>query len=147
MRPVILFYPYSVIWYFKLQIVEDLKKTMHNCPDGSLHAIFDIWTSKQNKSVLGVKVQYVRNWKIRTAILGFKEFDKSHKAENIRTMLEDLLNIFNITPAKVSNYYFCQTGLATDISIIYSHYFISLHPLRLTTLQIIKLLSIRRMWS
>jgi hypothetical protein len=69
---------------------------------GSLHLIIDIWTSKQKTSVMGIKAQFIADWKLQQAVLGFQLFEESHTGENIKNLLKELLqNAYGIGLAEV----------------------------------------------
>jgi hypothetical protein len=71
-------------------------------PDGSLHLIVDVWTSKQQQAVLGFKVQFIKDWILRTLVLGFKHFPEKHTGENIREKLIKILEeSYSIRPQQV----------------------------------------------
>ena len=53
--------------------------------------IMDIWSTRSNQSVIGFKVQLIRNWKLVQLVLGFEDFPESHTAINIRKKLNALL--------------------------------------------------------
>lgn len=83
----------------------DIKKSLVGMPFGSLHFIIDIWTSQQGQSILGVKVQFIDQWKIKQLVVGFKHFPESHTAENIRDLVNDFLGKeMGLDPKQVSNY-------------------------------------------
>jgi len=62
----------------------------------SCHTIIDIWTTRRNMSVLGIKAQFVDcNWTLCNRLLSFRCFDVAHNELNIRrdimTSLKDFL--------------------------------------------------------
>lgn len=41
--------------------------------------------------MLGVKVQYLDNWKLKNCVVWFKAFPQTHSAENLRKKMKDLI--------------------------------------------------------
>lgn len=85
--------------------MEKCKKKVRHVADGSLHVIVDIWSSRQQKSVFGFKLQFIDlDWQMVNVFLGFKEFSKQHTAENMKKIFqESVINAFGIQQAKVSS--------------------------------------------
>jgi hypothetical protein len=64
--------------------------------------MIDMWATKHKQQVLGIKAQYISDWKIRHVVLGFKDFPQSHTGENIKEALDSfLLTHFEIKPEQV----------------------------------------------
>jgi len=80
-------------------------------PENSCHLIFDMWSTRQKESVIGVKLRYMRNWKIYHEVLAFKSFQDAHTGENIKAIVIDQLHkIFNLKPEQVkTNFTNCDT--------------------------------------
>jgi len=53
------------------------------------HLIIDIWTNPQKSSVLGIEVQFIKEWKLCRFLLGFLAFDVSHSSDNIKHRVFD----------------------------------------------------------
>ena len=85
-----------------------MQKTMKNLvhlPPESCNLIFDIWSSRQNMSVLGITVQYITaGWKIRNEVLGFRHFPEAHSSENIKNLLHSFMADFGLLPEQVNLY-------------------------------------------
>jgi len=68
-----------------------------------LHLIIDIWTSSQKCSVLGIEVQYIKDWKLCKQLLGFLAFDVAHTGRNIkRRVYEHIKSEFGIKEEQVT---------------------------------------------
>lgn len=72
--------------------MEARKKLLQSMPKKSVHLIVDIWTSRQQQSVFGVKVQLIHNWELKNFILGFRHFPTSHTGVNIKDKIVTLLS-------------------------------------------------------
>jgi hypothetical protein len=71
-----------------------LKTKLSQLGPQSCHLLTDIWTSKQNRSVLGVTAQFIdSDWKFRNEVLGFKHFPLKHSGINIRDVLNNLISV------------------------------------------------------
>jgi hypothetical protein len=67
-----------------------------------IHIITDIWSSRQKQSVIGVKAQFIKDWKMKQLVLGFKHFPESHSAANIKSMVIEILSIYDLSLSKVN---------------------------------------------
>ncbi|XP_042143397.1 zinc finger BED domain-containing protein 4-like [Ixodes scapularis] len=79
------------------RILEDLAKKcampslaadLAQCSSRSLHFIVDLWSSRSRDSIIGIKVQFVSNWKLNTYTLAFKHFPGNHTGDHIREAFE-----------------------------------------------------------
>ncbi|XP_077536033.1 zinc finger BED domain-containing protein 4-like [Haemaphysalis longicornis] len=61
-----------------------LQGELHSVPSGTLHFIVDIWTSRTRNAVLGIRVQYVKDWQLRCHTFTFCHMRGRHTGENIR---------------------------------------------------------------
>ena len=68
-----------------------IKQSIRAATGGTIHLLFDLWSSKSKWSVLGIKIQYIQNGELKTRIVGFKHFSQSHTGENIRETIVKLL--------------------------------------------------------
>lgn len=83
-----------------------MKAKLSKASPRTLHFIIDIWTSFQGKSIMGVKVQFVDNWKLTQQVVGLKHFPCSHTAENIKQLIVDFFQKdLEIRPCQVSTSY------------------------------------------
>ena len=71
-----------------------------------LHIALDLWTSKSNKSVLGIKAYFIdKDWNLKCKILGFKHFTYSKTGHNLRQFIKAELTSLGITPKMVTNFH------------------------------------------
>lgn len=61
-----------------------LNTELSNAPSNSLHFIVDIWSSRVRQSVMGIRVQYVKNWKLQLYTVSFRHIEGRHTGQNIR---------------------------------------------------------------
>lgn len=64
--------------------VTALTEQLRDCPPGSLHFIVDLWTSKLRESVMGIRVQFLEEWRLHVKTLSFRHFTGRHTGEKIR---------------------------------------------------------------
>jgi hypothetical protein len=75
------------IIYF--QIINDVRTIIKDLSPKGISMIADMWSSRQGASILGLTMQFIKNWELHNVICGFKEFEGSHTGENIRATLEE----------------------------------------------------------
>jgi len=76
-----------------LQTKKIYKAILQKCDAGSIHLTLDHWSSLQQKSVLGVKVQYIdEEWNLRNITIGFKHCEDGNTAENLKSAVDALLS-------------------------------------------------------
>ncbi|KAH7940386.1 hypothetical protein MRX96_017863 [Rhipicephalus microplus] len=63
-----------------------LNKTLSKAPNESLRFIVDIWTSRIRESIIGIRVQFIQNWKLEQHMVSFRHIEGRHTGENIREM-------------------------------------------------------------
>jgi len=82
-----------------------MRKTNQQAFDGlppkSCHLMIDIWTSRQNEPVLGIKVQFIENWEMKQMTLGFQYFPEAHTGENVKKIMEEFMVKLNFSLSKV----------------------------------------------
>lgn len=61
-----------------------LQDELLSIPSGALHFIVDIWTSRTRNAVLGIKVQYVKDWHLQCHTLTFRHMQGRHTGDNIK---------------------------------------------------------------
>ncbi|KAM7289612.1 zinc finger BED domain-containing protein 4-like [Ixodes scapularis] len=71
--------------------VPALSRDLSQCAFHSLHFIVDLWSSRTRDSIIGIKVQFVLNWELRTCTLAFKHFPGHHTGDHIREAFENEL--------------------------------------------------------
>ena len=87
---------------FIFQVVKEMTLLLKDLPPHGCHLILDIWSSKQKMSVIGFKGQFIKDWKMKRLVLGFKHFPEKHTGVNIKKALDDLLQeIFKLEPKQV----------------------------------------------
>lgn len=64
--------------------VAALTEQLRDCPPGSLHFIVDLWTSRLRESVMGIRVQFLKEWRLHLKTLSFRHFAGRHTGEKIR---------------------------------------------------------------
>lgn len=86
----------------KKHVKPSVAKAIESAPDGGLHFIVDMWSSRRRDAILGVKVQFVQeNWELVTMTLAFKYFPARHTGENIREAFQDILREHCVALEKV----------------------------------------------
>jgi hypothetical protein len=73
-------------------------KALLNTTKGLIHLIFNIWTSRQNESYLGIHAYFVdKNWNPHTVLLKLQLFhEKQHNGSNIGNVMAYVLKFFEI---------------------------------------------------
>jgi hypothetical protein len=67
-----------------------------NC---QVHISFDLWTSPNNFSMLGLCCHFIdRSWQARTVILGMKRLIGPHSGDNMATLLKQVLQTYKLGP-------------------------------------------------
>lgn len=68
-----------------------LQDELLGVPEGGLHFVIDIWTSRLRQAILGIRVHFIKDWNLRHYMLSFKHMRGKHTGENIReTFLAEL---------------------------------------------------------
>lgn len=75
----------------KKRAMPSLAAHLAQCPSRSLHFIVDVWSSGSRDSIIGVKVQFVSNWKLNTYTLAFKHFPGNQTSDRIPGAFEQEL--------------------------------------------------------
>jgi len=58
---------------------------------GTGHLLFDMWSSRNKMSIIGVQVRFIKEWKVQQLILGFQHFPGTHDGKSIKKKLTDML--------------------------------------------------------
>lgn len=58
----------------------------------SINILLDIWSTRKQEAVLGIQAKIIKNWKLKTVLLGFLDFPEAHTADNIRRKVENHLS-------------------------------------------------------
>ncbi|KAH9373068.1 hypothetical protein HPB48_010214 [Haemaphysalis longicornis] len=61
-----------------------LQEELLSVPSRTLHFFADIWASRTRDAVLGIRVQYVKDWQLRCHTFTFRHMRGHHTGENIR---------------------------------------------------------------
>lgn len=81
----------------------------------------DFWTSRQRRSVAGIKAQYIHHNRVVQSVCGFKEIRGRHTAAKIREVLErHLFEVLKIPRRKVFAVFlfakaFPQSNMGVDV--------------------------------
>ncbi|XP_077526945.1 zinc finger BED domain-containing protein 4-like isoform X1 [Haemaphysalis longicornis] len=81
--------------------VTALAEQLRDCPPGSLHFIVDIWTSRRRNSIMGIRVQFVKDWRLHLQTLPFRYFEGRHTGENIREVFVTEISLRGINQSQV----------------------------------------------
>ncbi|CAG7734977.1 unnamed protein product [Allacma fusca] len=66
-------------------------------PPKRLHGITDIWTTKSQQSVIGVRLQFITNdFRLQNKTVAFEEFPDDHTGVNIRKKIAEIFQKFEI---------------------------------------------------
>lgn len=61
-----------------------LNETLSKAPNDSVHFIVDIWSSRIRESIIGIRVQFVKDWKLELHTVSFRHIEGCHTGQNIR---------------------------------------------------------------
>lgn len=68
-----------------------LRDELLGVPEGGLHFVIDIWTSRCRQAILGIRIHFIKDWRLRHYTLSFRHLRGRHTGENIReTFLAEL---------------------------------------------------------
>lgn len=84
-------------------MVMNVSEILRELPQRTCHLLFDTWTSRSNRNVLGTKAQFIsKDWKLNNVALGFKELQDSNTAANLNYLLRNhIANDVGLAPDKV----------------------------------------------
>ncbi|KAI3388556.1 hypothetical protein SNEBB_006783, partial [Seison nebaliae] len=89
-------------------IFEKIKSILTD--SSSISLTFDAWSMKNNMaSFLGITFHAIHNFKLETGVLGFREFIGNHTSQNIRTILEEVVNEYGLNIGTI-NYFVTDGG-------------------------------------
>jgi hypothetical protein len=82
--------------------IPSFRQEFTNLLPRSINVILDMWTDKRQRSVLGVKVQFIDDqWKLRCIAIGFKHFHGRATGINIRETTASILNTYEIKEEQI----------------------------------------------
>lgn len=84
-------------------MLEAQKAELKDIESKSVNVILDIWSTRMQESVLGVQVQYAKDWKVKLLTLGFLSFPEVHTGVNLKRKVEEHLALFGISIDEVSS--------------------------------------------
>lgn len=91
---------------FNLQIKTEIRNSVKEVTSKRISLIIDMWTSKQKKGVMGVTMQFIKDWELKNIPCGFKEFNEKHSGENLKTIMEQFCYTdLGINPDQVTKYF------------------------------------------
>lgn len=92
----------------KAVIIKELEKTL-----SQIHITADLWTSSNNKSILGIIAHYIsRKGILVHQVLGIREVQGEHTGENQASVIQDIISDFQFI--KKTGYFVGDNASSND---------------------------------
>lgn len=77
---------------------------MQQAPTKSLHFSLDIWTTKRQISVLGIKLHLItKKWSQSVRTIALVEFNGAHTGDNIKEKFDQAIKSYGVHDAQVNS--------------------------------------------
>lgn len=80
-----------------------LQEELSDVPPRAIHFMVDLWSSRSRASVLGIRVQFIKNWELKMHTLSFRHFSGHHTGQQIRQAFEAELSKRGVAASQIGS--------------------------------------------